>query len=1707
MFTKFFKRRLASCLCFVLAATCIVSSLPPGITGGGYQVSAAEQHERNWALGASYEMQYKNHHDYDDPDFTKLTDGQYTNGYTNTLLVFGCRWDTGYITMDLGHPRTLSRVVISGYEQQDIGIGIMPEILVEYYDEEAGDWKLGTTWNNSPHFTGNKNDGPGIGYGSYKEERDVNFTASRIRFTLKGMENGWISYDEIELYGPVDETIPSIPIFEQNLSRDKGVALGGETSLSVSLKPMEIGMGTITYDWYKDGVKIEGVDSDTLTITDAAFEDAGSYHVVVTNTIGDLTETVTSNTCSLVVQEASKDSLLYGIPFTTSMTYGDANKGEGNYIERDPSMPAATMLTDGMRSDGNVGSIYTAYYNKGYGSLSYADFVFDMGEMKQFEQLNLSTLGGASGIFGPSRFQVYISSSAGEEPTWKLIHDVELAEDLGVHEYIYKTNGGKIAARQIKINVFFSKKQLQNWIGLDEIELLQTADGREPDGIFSTGGYVPADKDNIVSWGKTYSVNKNSEDDPDLIALTDGRTGDELLNNWINYPASSGNLEVVIDLGAATAFEQVDANFLYNAEGAARWPQWIRAEYSNDGSNWKSVGQVDLGSPAADETEIAHGQIVAEQTISARYVKLTVPNSDAIALDDVMVLKYKTLIVAPQDPDVTVDPNNLAYGRPYTTAWPANASYPDGNYKLTNGKRGRLAYNDPEWVGYHMNDGKKEGLTDFYVTIDLGSVQSFEQVKVGSLRQQGPGISSPTAMKVEYSSDMQNWTTLSDDALNYEGDSVNRYVATADKAISGRYVRVHIVGVSWFFIDEIEVLQVADANPDANENPDYGAELNLLRGNNTYTISQKPAINNLGGLLTDGKYGVTYTQYDQNWMGFTTPGHVVMDFDLRALSSVSQIIVSSRKDSGNKQTIPENLTIFASSNGVDWINLASLSGVRPADGENVNLTWDASVNKFPNPYFDDAEYAYIRYIRVEFDVPAGGNAVYLDEVKAIGKLGQCSKAGTPYILDEDGSRNLAMGTSYTYFPEGATNSYSDATMTRLTDGVQGSASFGDGKWVGFNRTDCAIAGDIIRSAKQIRSIIVDLNDLKTIKSVTYGNAVNKGAGIPNPANTKLFVSVDGEKWLPMTKSTSAGKAVPDGRYTYGWHNEDISENGATIIDLLPENEMIIARYVRLEVEVTGWTFVDEITVQGYDELKSGVAYADNGTVALDGQFLQTGENTGDVQDMVLCYTGWYGFDAEGGEAVGDLTLTKLRPLLTYIDENNKAVDTMFDTVLLLALKSQYGRYYADSSQALANATDWHWFMDKTFDEGGDMDTLNEAARIASGELNDPNYKVKMVLMYPTAYNKEQPKFGSLDGERNLTFRTEDDYDYALNWWINEALSRFEAGNYEYIDFVGFYWLHEGADDVVSEQRIMKFNDAVHEKGMKTYWIPYWNASGTSSAHNYGFDATALQPNHFFTYRANQSAYLPGTMAEPVKNGNPLMDTFAFRIKTLGLGAEFEIEGDAFTQAIKYNVFLDYLNNAEKHGYDGPGVYRNWYLDRPFAQSAYSGNAVVRSIYEYSYQLMKGTYTQKEYIDPKDFPTDPDFGGLWRGDGVTGGGSIGGGSGSGGGGSVTPKPDDKPDPETPPTGDDNYTWEETDNGYKLKDADGEYVTGWAKVSGKWYYLNADGIRATGWQKVDNKWYYLKTDGVMATGWLKLGNTWYFLNAGGVMQTGWLYNGGV
>ena len=102
---------------------------------------------------------------------------------------------------------------------------------------------------------------------------------------------------------------------------------------------------------------------------------------------------------------------------------------------------------------------------------------------------------------------------------------------------------------------------------------------------------------------------------------------------------------------------------------------------------------------------------------------------------------------------------------------------------------------------------------------------------------------------------------------------------------------------------------------------------------------------------------------------------------------------------------------------------------------------------------------------------------------------------------------------------------------------------------------------------------------------------------------------------------------------------------------------------------------------------------------------------------------------------------------------------------------------------------------------------------------------------------------------------------------------------------------------------------------------------------------------------------------------------------------------------------------------------------------------------------------------------------------------------------TSNPDsEKPDSEKPA----GYTWEKNADGYILKAPDGSYVSGWAKVDGKWYYCKS-GVMQTGWLPLGSAWYYLAPSGQMATGWQQVGNAWYYLSGSGAMKTGWLQLG--
>lgn len=60
--------------------------------------------------------------------------------------------------------------------------------------------------------------------------------------------------------------------------------------------------GTNTYQWYKDGVELEGKTNQTLTIDCVTEADAGNYTLKVITTVGTESEETTSNECTVTVR-------------------------------------------------------------------------------------------------------------------------------------------------------------------------------------------------------------------------------------------------------------------------------------------------------------------------------------------------------------------------------------------------------------------------------------------------------------------------------------------------------------------------------------------------------------------------------------------------------------------------------------------------------------------------------------------------------------------------------------------------------------------------------------------------------------------------------------------------------------------------------------------------------------------------------------------------------------------------------------------------------------------------------------------------------------------------------------------------------------------------------------------------------------------------------------------------------------------------------------------------------------------------------------------------------------------------------------------------------------------------------------------------------------------------------------------------------------
>ena len=80
---------------------------------------------------------------------------------------------------------------------------------------------------------------------------------------------------------------------------ERMASLNGTLTINSNIEETE---GIVTYQWYKDGTKLEGKTNKVLTIENVKETDGGEYILKVTNTLGTLSEETSSNTCTVTVR-------------------------------------------------------------------------------------------------------------------------------------------------------------------------------------------------------------------------------------------------------------------------------------------------------------------------------------------------------------------------------------------------------------------------------------------------------------------------------------------------------------------------------------------------------------------------------------------------------------------------------------------------------------------------------------------------------------------------------------------------------------------------------------------------------------------------------------------------------------------------------------------------------------------------------------------------------------------------------------------------------------------------------------------------------------------------------------------------------------------------------------------------------------------------------------------------------------------------------------------------------------------------------------------------------------------------------------------------------------------------------------------------------------------------------------------------------------
>ncbi|WP_195572577.1 DUF4855 domain-containing protein [Paenibacillus sp. 1001270B_150601_E10] len=530
-----------------------------------------------------------------------------------------------------------------------------------------------------------------------------------------------------------------------------------------------------------------------------------------------------------------------------------------------------------------------------------------------------------------------------------------------------------------------------------------------------------------------------------------------------------------------------------------------------------------------------------------------------------------------------------------------------------------------------------------------------------------------------------------------------------------------------------------------------------------------------------------------------------------------------------------------------------------------------------------------------------------------------NQAGASASANQAQFRNLAEGLPYEWSEAPAASRPDDGT--KLTDGQYASLDMNDPAWVGHVRG-------------KTREVVFDLGEEKTIGKISAHFFQDYPTNsILVPLTVSMYVSDDKVNWGLLSHNATQllwGEGPPR-QETYVWDGNRDGIKGGDI-----DGKLAYARYVKVTFTMhpSQWEYIDEIEIMGTDGMAEGAVKVP----AEQPHFLAPGEATAGIRNLNLLYNGQY------ANGLGDWNKERIIPNISYVNKDGEPTDWMFDGVLYLGLASPAGR---DFGLGQTNLGDWNWYLDKTFAATGDMQQLNEATKEVGSKLNQPDYKMKVVLMIPNP-GEYLNDFGDVDGDGvSESFNDSivgkekafENREKAIQWWLDQVQNIWQAKQYSNLELVGMYWLEEQISTSETGPALIKsVSDKVHAKNLKFFWIPHSLAYKSYMWKDVGFDAVAFQPNYFF-----------GDM-----DVDRLEDA-ANLAKQYGMSNEVEFDDRMLTDGVFRERFIDYLNSGATTGLMQNGFRAYYQGNDAIRNLAVSKDPSLRLMYDWLYQYTKGTY--------------------------------------------------------------------------------------------------------------------------------------------------------